>query len=107
MRFSNSMDDVRRVNVRVEFRLSVHDLASVLANHVNRQGIDLDGYGYATGLDEIRNRFMVFTKVMPLIRDDLRQYGENATVFDGDREMLEWAVNQVEAATGEKNTEGV
>lgn len=107
MKFTNSMDSVRRVNVRVEYRLSVGDLARILANRVERRGIELDGVGWVCGSEELEGRFMVFTKVLPEIREELKDYGENSLIFDGDSEVLKWAVKQVETATGEKNTEGI
>lgn len=107
MRFSESNDDVRRASIRIEFRLSVKELGCVLANIVVRQGVQLHGYGYASTLDEIRDRFMAFTDVIPAIREFLGTYGDSSMEFDGDREILIWAIQQVETATSEKNREEI
>jgi len=107
IKFTKSQDGVRRATLRVEHRLSVLEMAKVLANRIHRQGIDIDGYGWASSLDEIRGRYMVFTSVMPLIRKDLAMYGENVLFYDGCPEILRWAIKQVESATLEDNEEEI
>lgn len=72
MRLTNSVDGVKRIDVRLESRLSLDDLAYILTSWVSLSG----------NVEEVEGKNYVDT--IKIIRSELQQYGESAIVRGAD-----------------------
>lgn len=104
MKFDMSLDGLQRTSLRIDYRLTREELATLLATSVNRLGVQHDGGhdedSYAYDTNDIIRRNMEFGTILPRIKSELKDYGKSAMMYDGSDRVLEWARTQVSFIAG-------
>lgn len=95
-----SDDGVMRSDWRMTFRLSRHDLTSVLANYVANYVVSyVVSYEVTHDWRVIdaweKDEDMSIPDVARTIRETLKMHGESALVFDGSDRTRQWADRQI------------
>lgn len=99
-RFTPSGDAINRVNIQVTHRLSVKDLAKILAHSFARYGADLDNGVHAFTSDDLTGQNISAGELDRTVRRHLKTSGEMSLSYESD-EIYRWAIWQIERITGE------
>lgn len=100
-RFTTSGDDISRVNIQVTHRLSVKDLAKILAHSFVMYGADLDNGVHAYTSDDLTGQNITAEELDRIVRRGLKYYGDPSSLSYESDEIYRWAIAQVEKLTGE------
>lgn len=100
-RFTTSGDDIRRVNIQVTHRLSVKDLAKILAHSFTLYGVDLDNGVHALTSDDLTGQNIAAGELDRIVRRGLKYYGDPSSLPYESDQIYRWAIWQAERLTGE------
>ena len=95
---TNSRDNIKRVDVKITYRLTLDNLANAMMSEIAYMGIEIEGNDYdISDIEEIVTFELSPTYISLYIKGALKGRGMNAVVADNDsEELFEWCKQQIQ-----------